>query len=154
MSTNPVAADTSFMVRAAGVHDHLAVLALLEASKLPVADVPATLDHFLVAERGGAIIGAIGLEVYGESALLRSAVVGAGEQGKGIGIALVDALLDDARTRGLTTLILLTTTAERWFPRFGFELITRKEVPQAVQASAEFRGACPASAAVMRLTLR
>ena len=44
----------------------------------------------------------------------------------------------------------LTTTAERFFPRFGFERITRDDVPASVQASIEFREACPASATVMR----
>ena len=45
---------------------------------------------------------------------------------------------------------LLTTTAEGWFPRFGFERIAREEVSEAVRGSVEFGGACPATAAVMR----
>jgi amino-acid N-acetyltransferase len=48
---------------------------------------------------------------------------------------------------------LLTTTAERFFPRFGFEEIARDEVPASVQASVEFQSACPASAIVMRKRL-
>ena len=35
-------------------------------------------------------------------------------------------------------MFLLTTTAERFFPKFGFEQITRDEVPETVQASVEF----------------
>ena len=45
---------------------------------------------------------------------------------------------------------LLTTTAERYFPRFAFKRITREDVPDSLQASVEFRDACPASAVVMR----
>jgi amino-acid N-acetyltransferase len=48
---------------------------------------------------------------------------------------------------------LLTTTAERFFPKFGFEQIARDEVPASVKASVEFRSACCASAIVMRKQL-
>ena len=48
---------------------------------------------------------------------------------------------------------LLTTTAERYFARFGFVQIARDDVPGAVQQSVEFREACPASAVVMRTEL-
>jgi amino-acid N-acetyltransferase len=48
---------------------------------------------------------------------------------------------------------LLTTTAERYFPKFGFERIARTDVPATVQTSIEFTSACPASAAVMRKLL-
>jgi choline dehydrogenase-like flavoprotein len=52
------------------------------------------------------------------------------------------------------TVFLLTTTAEGFFPRFGFEQITRDEVPPSVRGSVEFQSACPASAIVMRRQLR
>lgn len=51
------------------------------------------------------------------------------------------------------TTLLITTTAENYFPAFGFAPIARAEVEPAVQASVEFTGACPASAALMALTL-
>jgi amino-acid N-acetyltransferase len=47
----------------------------------------------------------------------------------------------------------LTTTAERYFPKFGFERIERNDVPASVQASVEFTSACPSSAIVMRKPL-
>jgi amino-acid N-acetyltransferase len=55
-----------------------------------------------------------------------------------------------ARQDGAGAVFLLTTTAERFFPRLGFEPIARAEVPTSVQASAEFQSACPASAVAMR----
>jgi amino-acid N-acetyltransferase len=48
---------------------------------------------------------------------------------------------------------LLTTTAEGFFPRFGFEAVRHADVPASVQASVEFQSACPASAIVMRKRL-
>jgi amino-acid N-acetyltransferase len=141
-------------VRSATDSDYPAVIALLEAAGLPTAGVPGALGDFLVADAGDGLAGAIGLERYGPDALLRSAVVRPGRQGAGIGAALVRALLDRARDGGLREIYLLTTTAERWFPRFGFVQIEREQVPDAVRASVEFREACPASAAVMRVLVR
>jgi amino-acid N-acetyltransferase len=140
-------------VRSATDADYPAVIALLETAGLPTAGVPRMLGDFLVADTGDGLAGAIGLERYGSGALLRSAVVRPGDQGTGIGAALVRAVLDRARDGGLREIYLLTTTAERWFPRFGFAPIEREQVPDALRASAEFREACPASAAVMRMRI-
>ncbi|MBX3132917.1 MAG: GNAT family N-acetyltransferase [Gemmatimonadaceae bacterium] len=136
-------------VRPATAHDVVAVQALLREAALPLDGVPNDLADFLVAERDGAVVAAIGLERYGRHGLLRSAVVHPSLRGSGIGDALVTELLAHARRSGLVDLTLLTTTAAAWFPRFGFATVTRDEVPSAVHASAEFQGACPASATVM-----
>jgi amino-acid N-acetyltransferase len=141
-------------VRPAREADYQAVITLLEAAGLPTAGVPRTLGDFLVVDAEDGLAGAVGLERYGSGALLRSAVVRPGDQGTGIGAALVRAVLDYARDGGLREIYLLTTTAERWFPRFGFTRIERDQVPDAVRGSVEFREACPASAAVMRMLVR
>lgn len=138
------------VVRSATGSDFAQVMALLQSAGLPGAGVEPALTGFYVAEAQGRIVGAVGLEPYGSDALLRSAVVDPAARGTGIGVALVERILDHARERGVRGVYLLTTTAERWFPRFGFEGITREEVPAPVQTSVEFREACPASAVVMR----
>jgi len=140
-------------VRSATSRDRQAVIRLLEAAALPTDGVPATLHDFYVAEDRGRIVGAIGLELYGGDALLRSAVVDPGVRGAGLGEALVRRVLDHARERGIRDVYLLTTTAERYFPRFGFQRIDREQVPAGVQASVEFREACPGSAVAMRKQL-
>ena len=140
-------------LRAATAGDHAAVLGLLEAAGLPLAGVPAAMADFLVVEREGRIVGAVGIERYGDSALLRSAVVEPGLRGTGVGASLVDGVLAQARRQGARDVYLLTTTAERWFPRFGFVRIDRDAVPAGVRTSVEFREACPASAAAMRKDL-
>jgi amino-acid N-acetyltransferase len=48
---------------------------------------------------------------------------------------------------------LLTTTAEGYAARGGFERIERGEVPPGILALPQFRALCPASAACMRLRL-
>jgi len=137
-------------IRAARPADFGAVAGLLRSNNLPVDGVPPSLEAFLVAVRDGTVVGLVGLERYGTDALLRSAVVDASERGTGLGAGLIDGILAEAQERGVTVLWLLTTTAERWFPRFGFTIVTRDDVPPMVRASREFQGACPASATVMR----
>jgi amino-acid N-acetyltransferase len=142
------------LLRDAQPPDLPAVLALLGGAHLPTAGVADTLPHFVIAEDGGRVVGAVGLELYGASALLRSAAVEEGWQGCGVGRALIDRALKIARDRGIADVFLLTTTAEHYFPRFGFACVPRDAVNREVQASVEFREACPASAVVMRKSLK
>jgi amino-acid N-acetyltransferase len=126
-----------------------AVEGLLSANDLPRDGVKENFYSFVVAEEGGRIIGAVGLEKFGSIALLRSAVVSNEHRGSGVGRRLVEQILEYAEKDGIEELFLLTTTAEDYFPRFGFTRTTRSAVPPAVKASAEFRGACPDTALVM-----
>ena len=143
----------SATLRPASAVDYDEVVRLLRAADLPTAGLQPSLPHFLVAEDGGRVVGAVGLEIYGDTALLRSAVVDESRRGSGVGGDLVARLLDQARSYGIREVYLLTTTAERYFPRFGFTRIEREAVAGPVRASVEFQGACPASAVVMRKAL-
>ena len=141
----------ALVVRPAVAADWPSIAALLEAEALPRDGARDHLAHFLVAEEGDALVGVGGLEVYGATALLRSLAVRS--RGQGLGTRLVGQLLQLARDHGVSEIVLLTTTAAAWFRRFGFVPTTRDAVTAALHASAEFRGACPASATVMTLRL-
>jgi amino-acid N-acetyltransferase len=135
-------------------HEDLApVLALLERHGLPIDGASCMEDALVVARLNGEIVGAAGLELYADGALLRSVVVDASVQGQGLGQRLTEAALTLARTHQAPTVFLLTTTADGFFPRFGFERINRDDVPASVRESVEFQSACPASAIVMRKSL-
>ncbi len=136
-------------IRKATNRDLDAVERLLSANNLPVYGVKENFSSFVVAKDGGRVIGAVGLEKFGSVALLRSAVVSQENRGSGVGRRLVEQILEYAEKDGIEELFLLTTTAEDYFPRFGFTRTTRSAVPSAVEASAEFRGACPDTALVM-----
>jgi amino-acid N-acetyltransferase len=140
-------------VRPARPADLAPVLGLLAEARLPAAGVAEHFDAFLVAEEESHLIGAIGVERYPPHALLRSAVVAADHRGRGVGDALVSALLARSRAEELEELWLLTETAQRWFERRGFVRRDRGEAPTSLRASAEFRGACPESAACLSLRL-
>ncbi len=141
--------DASTTLRAAVAHDLPAVERLLSESGLPLAGVSDSLATFVVAERGTDLVGVAGLEVCGDNALLRSVAVRPDGRGRGIGRALITRMIADAEARGLGALYLLTTTAERYFPQYGFVQVTRDAVPAAIRATAEFQSACPESATVM-----
>ena len=143
----------SVRIRNASEADYDAVAALLEAASLPTEGVAEHLRHFLVAENGDGIVGAIGLEVYGDTAFLRSAVVQPTQQSKGIGGLLYNQLIDNAKVLGISRLILLTDTAEKYFGRKGFRKIDAQSVTGPITTSVEFTGACPSHAVCMELVL-
>jgi amino-acid N-acetyltransferase len=136
-------------LRTASAADLQSVFSLLDRSGLPTAGVADNFSQFLVAEADGRLVGVVGLELYGESALLRSAAVEESWRGSGVGRVLVERALDLARERGIEDVYLLTTTAENYFPKFGFVCVRRDQVAQGVRSSVEFQTACPASATVM-----
>jgi len=140
-------------LRTASARDLEAVFSLLERSGLPTAGVADNVSQFLVAEADGSLAGVVGLELYGQSALLRSAAVEESWRGSGVGRVLVERALDLAREHGIEDVYLLTTTAEDYFPKFGFACVWRDEVAQGVRSSVEFQTACPASATVMHKCL-
>lgn len=126
-----------------------AIERFLAAANLPLAGVEESLPGFIVAEADDAIVGTAALEVCRGNALLRSVAVAPEWRSRGLGRALVTRVIADAEARGIRALYLLTTTAEHYFPSFGFRKVTRDEVPAEVRATDEFQTACPASAVAM-----
>jgi len=133
--------------------DLVAVERLLAESSLPVIGVADALCSFVVAESEGRLVGVVGLEICCEYALLRSTAVAPEWRDRGLGRRLVERIIAEAEAQGICALYLLTTTAERYFPSFGFAKTTRDEVPAPVRQTAEFQTACPTSATVMCLPL-
>jgi len=124
---------------------------LLLRAGLPVEDLVADRmrDFVVYVGADGILAGAIGLERYGEHALLRSLVVDEAGRGQGLGGRLVAALEQAARERGTREIWLLTNDASEFFTARGFEIRDRADAPDAIQGSAEFSSICPASAILM-----
>lgn len=126
------------------------VEALLAAADLPTACVAARPDRFVLGVVDGVVVGAGGLEVHGSVGLLRSIVVAGDARGQGYGSAIAAALEERAVARGVETLYLLTTTAEAFFRRLGFEVVPRSDVPAAIRETRQFATDCPDTAICMR----
>ena len=140
-------------VRAATTQDLPRVERLLTASQLPLDGVREALGTFVVAEAEGDLVGVAGLELCCDDALLRSVAVAPEWRSRGVGRALVTRVIAEAEARGLRALYLLTTTAEHYFPSFGFKKVERASLPDAVRATKEFTTACPDSATAMSRVL-
>jgi len=124
--------------------------ALLQAEGLPTSDLTdAHLEHFFFAGSDEAPIALIGLEIYGADALLRSLVVNTATRTQGWGSVLVAHAETYATVRRVSTLYLLTTTAESFFARRGYGRVDRTRASPSIQATAEFTSLCPASCAFM-----
>lgn len=126
---------------------------LLQEANLPLDGAHEHLTNFVVAFNGEKLIGCAGLEVYGEYGLLRSVAVEAGERGKGLGFKLTREILERAKENRLRHIVLLTETAQNFFPKFGFRVIKRDDAPAPVKESVEFKGACCESAVTMQIDL-
>ena len=123
---------------------------LLSESGLPIEDITAQhLQHFFGFGSGPELEGLVGLELYGEVALLRSLAVASSRRGTGVGSGLVAHAELHARDKGVQSLYLLTTTAEQFFLRRGYARIPRDEAPAAIRSTKEFSGICPTSSAFM-----
>lgn len=139
-------------IRAARENDLYAIKTLLKDRGLPASDVDTTLlEGFLVAEdKDGKIVGCVGLERFGHSALLRSLVVAPSAGNQRLSSTLLAQAELTARASDIRELWLLTTTAAGLFRRYGYTDADRSTAPRDVQGSRQFSNLCPASAACMR----
>ena len=134
--------------------DFPSIVRLLSEAALPHDDLtPDHLRHFLVLRDADGIVGVVGMEVADDAGLLRSLAVPEARRGGGLASRLVDALEAHARSAGIRTLYLLTTTAAGFFARRGYAPADRTSVPVGIRETPEFRGICPASAACMSRSL-
>jgi amino-acid N-acetyltransferase len=123
---------------------------LLESAGLPSSDLTdAHFEHFFFGGPPASPHGMVGVELHGCDALLRSLVVIPELRRTGLGSSLVEQAERHARSQGVRTLYLLTTTAEQFFRSRGYAVTSRDTVPPAIQSTAEFAGLCPASSAFL-----
>ncbi len=147
-------ADSISIRPADAIADLPAVSQLLAEARL----VPITPDdqfgpQYILALAGDKVIGVAGIEVYGSEGLLRSVCLVPQYRSLRLGAALVENRIQWARGQGLSALYLLTTTASKYWPRFGFVTIERNNAPASIAQSHERDGACPAESTAMKLDL-
>lgn len=97
----------------------------LQTNKLPhqdVSDAITTKGRVFLGyyDDGGELIGSGGLEMYGDSALLRSVAVKENARGQKLGKKIVDDLVAQARNSKINNIFLLTETAKDFFYKERF----------------------------------
>ena len=141
-------------LRQAVARDWARIKSLLLEHGLPVSDLGADkLGGFLVAQAGSDVVGLVGLQIYGNIALLRSLVVAKKSRSLGLGCKLIDAAESAAQIAGVSEIWLLTIDAENFFKRYGFVIVDRKLAPTSIEETEEFSGLCPGTAFLMQKVL-
>ena len=140
-----------------------AIRALLSRVKLPIVGIPEdTAELWLIrddaasptAAKDQLAVGCVALEIYGETGLLRSLAVHPDRRGEGLGWTLAEMIQLRARQRGLRQICLLTEHATDFFAeKFGYQPVSREELPADVQRSSEFQRNQTDRSVTMRLML-
>ena len=126
------------------------VMNLLAQCALPNSDLSEEkLQHFFGCGEEANPGGVVGVELYGDVALLRSLAVEKDLRGKGCGKRLVQEVEQYAARNGVKRLYLITTTAETFFAALGYKKVGRDSVPEAIRNTTEFSTLCSATAPVM-----
>jgi amino-acid N-acetyltransferase len=135
---------------AASPADEPRIRQLLSSCGLPHEDItPEHLQHFLVLKEKRQMIGVIGLEVLRPFALLRSLAIDPLFRNRGLGSQLTQQAEKYADSLNIQNLYLLTTTAEGFFAKRGYEKVPREAIPNEIENTAEFSSLCPVTAVCM-----
>jgi amino-acid N-acetyltransferase len=126
-------------VRGATVSDAQAILALVneyaEQDRMlfrPLADIYENLQTFRVAEVNGGIVGCGALEVvWSDLAEIKSLAVAESHKGMGVGRALVEASVEQAKQLGVVRVFALTLDPG-FFEKLGFEGVDKSSLPMKV----------------------
>ena len=135
-----------------GQNNFSKAIAILKKNNLPTEDISDTTKLFAAIDNNK-VLGTIGVEFYGSTALLRSFAVTEEARNKGIGNALFLFLEEFIKQNASTNMVLLTTTAAEYFAKKGFEKIEREKTPAEIKDRSEFTATCPSSAIVMKKDL-
>lgn len=136
--------------------DIAAIRRLLDRVGLDSADLrDDDYKNFLVLRNEAGIVGCIGLEIYGEDAILRSLAVHPGHRGQGYGWILADTEVQYARHRGVRRIYLVSpeTASDFFAEKLGFRIVDVATVSPAVAESSTFRNFRGKSPRTMRLDL-
>jgi amino-acid N-acetyltransferase len=129
------------------------VARLLATTGLPVEDLDRDVVNLYAVVDDGHLVGAGGLEPHGTAGLVRSLVVAEPHRGLGLGTTLADGLEEVARTDGIETTYLLSTSAAGFFRGRGYREVDRDVVPARIRETPQFVEHCPDTATCMRKRL-
>ena len=130
--------------------DVSAVKILLGESSLPTSDVSGNEKiRFFGTYHHDSLLACIGVEVYGDTALLRSLAVASGWRNGGLGRRLVEYLESMCQQNGVQEIFLLTETAEHYFDQLGYTCTPRAHAPFDIKNTTQFSTLCPCSSRLM-----
>lgn len=126
---------------------------LLEQNNLPYQDIEDENVEVFALTYNSSLIGTIGLEAYGNIALLRSMATDKKYRDQGYGKYLFDEIIKHCKSKNINELYLLTCTADKYFKKLGFKQIFRDRLPNEIKQTKQFSQLCPCSAICMELKI-
>jgi N-acetylglutamate synthase-like GNAT family acetyltransferase len=131
--------SVELVIREAAPTDAEAISEILTEAELSTHAVLAAGTRYWLAERGGEVIGVVGLEYGAAAVLLRSAAVRPAARGQGLGAALLWWALDQARDGGYRRIYLFSTEAGAFWSRQGFREVPVPELVAALPDAPQVR---------------
>ena len=145
--------STQIKVRPAGLDDRGYIEYIPVRNGFLVADPSEKLPCLDVWETETKQTGCGGLEQRYEAGPVRSVAIEESARGNGYQTRASDEFLARAPSTGISTVYLLTTTADEFFHRLGFEEVAREAVSASIQTASEFSDLWPATAVCMKRNL-
>jgi len=145
--------DDNIVISQAEITDIAEMESILKEANLPEGEILQHINNFLLLKVNDKIIGAIGLEIYEEHAILRSFAIRPIYQGKGFGLILFDKIIELSNKNEVVEIYLLTDSAVKFFEKKGFAVYPRTEVPEKLQNTFEFKTPRCSHAICMRYIL-
>ncbi len=127
------------------------LIELLDIVDLPTSDLDELQrkNFFIIVSDAGDLVACLGFYPDEDYVLLRSVAVHPDLQGEGLAIELLAHAELYFRMNKVKQIFLLTTTAEGWFSRHGYLVISRDSLPKSILSHSQFTGLCPSSAVTM-----
>ena len=133
------------------INDISEVELLLGRCSLPTSDLKDNYNIQLFgAYHNTKLIACVGVELYDNSALLRSLAVIPEYRKEGIGKILSEYIENYCKQNSVNELYLLTETAEHYFEKLGYKIQDREIAPVSIKGTTQFSGLCPGSSRFMK----
>ncbi len=127
---------------------------LLRGCSLPNSDLQENYQVQLFGVYHNAqLIACVGVELYDNSALLRSLAVIPEYRKEGIGKKLSEYAEKYCKQNSVNKIYLLTETADTYFEKLGYSIQKRDTAPGSIKGTAQFSGLCPESSRFMKKQL-
>lgn len=126
-----------------------AAIDLLKKNNLPTEDIDPGKQLFVI-EEGDNVIATVAVEYNFDTAFLRSLAVAEEKRSSGIGAAMVDFIEGYVQKQGVQSIYLLTTTAEDFFSKRGYNTADRADAPNFIKNTTEFSVICTSSSTLMK----
>jgi amino-acid N-acetyltransferase len=143
----------NLIIKQATEREFDAIKKLLDDNNLPTTDIYQDNIQLFIGLIDDKIMSVIGLEKYKNVGLLRSLAVTDLFKNQQVGSRLIRHIVDLCASEHIDKIYLLTTTAEKYFVKFGFTKIERMEAPDILKQTREFKDICPVSAVLMYKSL-